>query len=171
MSNKELGLFAVFYDGETRPVAGFVLEQDAERYAKQYSGGASYEIKHVHVVDDVRADTRIVQHQGESSKSVSTAQLAREAGKQAADWAFRLENPLTSETDLCVAETVFTSIIQSVLEGSDLYRAGLEAAATRAFAAVQAVELSEYEYSALQKAATVAANIRALAAGYQQGDK
>jgi len=48
-----LGLFAVFYDGETRPVAGFVLEQDAKRFAKAHSGDTSrYEIRHVHVCTD-----------------------------------------------------------------------------------------------------------------------
>ena len=49
-----LGLFAVFYDGETRPVAGFVIDQDAEDWAKKYSGGASYEVRHVQVVENVR---------------------------------------------------------------------------------------------------------------------
>lgn len=43
-------LFAVFYDGETRPVAGFVLEQDAVRYAKGCSGGeCKWEVRRVHV--------------------------------------------------------------------------------------------------------------------------
>lgn len=44
----EASLFAVFYDGETRPVAGFCLEQDAHRYAKEYSGGESrWEIRRI----------------------------------------------------------------------------------------------------------------------------
>ena len=54
----ELGLFAIFYDGETRPVAGFVLEQNAQEYAIKYSGGASYEIKQVRVIVEPRADTK-----------------------------------------------------------------------------------------------------------------
>lgn len=44
------GLFAVFYDGETQPVAAFVLEQDAERYAKKYSGGADHTIKRIYIL-------------------------------------------------------------------------------------------------------------------------
>lgn len=47
--HSNLGLFAVFYEGETRPVAGFVLEQDAQRYAKTYAGDATWEIRRVHV--------------------------------------------------------------------------------------------------------------------------
>jgi hypothetical protein len=49
---RPLGLYAVFYDGETRPVAAFVLEQDAERYARERSGGAPWEIKHGQFVPD-----------------------------------------------------------------------------------------------------------------------
>ncbi len=70
VTSRDLGLFAVFYDGETRPVAAFVLEQGAERYAKKYSGGTStWEIKHVHVTDkgiivpepDVKVAEKIVE--------------------------------------------------------------------------------------------------------------
>lgn len=51
---RPLGLYAVFYDGETRPVAGFVLEQDAHAYAEKHSGGASWEVRHVDIVESPR---------------------------------------------------------------------------------------------------------------------
>lgn len=56
-SKQPLGLFAVFYDNEARPVAGFVLEQDAERYAKEYAGGGSWEVRRVDVYE------RTIRHQ------------------------------------------------------------------------------------------------------------
>lgn len=59
-----LGLFAIFYNGETRPVAAFVLEQDAKQYAKEYSGGESaFEIKRVHVMTEEELRQRIEREQ------------------------------------------------------------------------------------------------------------
>lgn len=49
---RPLGLYAIFYDGETRPVAGFVLEQHAREYAEKHAGGATWEIKHGQFVPD-----------------------------------------------------------------------------------------------------------------------
>jgi hypothetical protein len=43
---KSTGLYAVCYDGETRPAAAFVLEQDAERYASRHSNGVAWEVRH-----------------------------------------------------------------------------------------------------------------------------
>lgn len=65
--------------------------------------------------------------------------------------------------------TWVAAIVSRHLNASPGFREGVEAAAERAFKAVMSVEKSENHYAAPQKAASVAANVRALLfAGYQE---